>query len=102
MAEKHVSVRYNNILKSLLFSFLFGLVPFLSLAQYGHEWINPANTYYRFSISDSGLYAIPLTQLSAAGMNVSDPTKIQLWRRGVEQAINIANSTVYFYGVPND
>lgn len=83
----------------LLLSFLY---VHTSQAQYGREWIVPGQNYWKIPVAEKGIYAIPFASLSAAGVPMSDPTKLQVWFRGVEQSILVNASTAYFYGQGND
>ena len=71
-------------------------------AQYGNEWIASGQNYWKIPVAEESIYAIPFSTLSAAGISTSDPTKLQLWHRGVEQSIAINSNIVYFYGKAND
>ncbi|MFD2933279.1 putative type IX secretion system sortase PorU2 [Spirosoma flavum] len=77
------------------------------------RWLTYSQTYYKFPIAQNGIYRITKVELEQAGFSVGrvDPTTIQLFHRGVEQAIFIAgeadnhlNSDDYleFYGRGND
>ena len=64
----------------------------LSLAQpYGNEWINYQQTYYKIPVGQTGLYRVTYADLQAAGfpVGVVDPRRVQLYHRGVEQAIRV-------------
>jgi hypothetical protein len=54
-----------------------------------NEWINTNQTYYKIPIAKTGVYRINYNDLQAAGfpLNSVDPRFIQLYHRGVEQAI---------------
>lgn len=71
-------------------------------AQYGNEWIVAGQNYWKIPVSENGLYAVPFATLNSAGISTSDPSKLQIWFRGVEQSIHINSNTVYFYGKGND
>ena len=101
-------------LKSL---YLFFFLMLLSIAnsfgqQYGNEWINYNQQYFKIPIVQTGFYRITQPELQAAGFPTSiDPRKIQIFKRGVEQAINFqgeADGTLdpgdylEFYGERND
>ncbi len=83
-----------------------------SYAQYGNEWINYTQTYYKIPVVEEGLYRITPAQLQAGGFPTSiDPRTIQVFHRGQEQAIRVQgeadgvlNPTDYveFYGQGND
>ncbi len=71
-------------------------------AQYGNEWIVAGQNYWKIPVSETGIYAMPFATLNTAGISTSDPAKLQIWFRGVEQSIYINTNTVYFYGKGND
>jgi len=82
-------------------------------AQIGNEWINFDQTYLKVKTAQDGIYRLTYQQLMAAGFPVNsiDPRKIQLFHRGVEQAIEITGQAdgtfntgdlLYFYGKKND
>lgn len=98
-----------------LYLFLASLLLFVGRAQaqqYGNEWINYSQVYFKIPITQKGVYRIQFEDLQAAGFPVgSDPRTFQLFRRGVEQAIYVqgegdgtfsAGEYVEFFGVPND
>lgn len=80
--------------------------------QFGNEWINYQQTYFKIPVSKKGMYRITYTELQNAGFNVAaNPQHIQLFRRGVEQAITVAGEGdgtfdsgdyIEFFGVGND
>ncbi len=82
-------------------------------AQTGNEWISYGQVYYRIPVGADGLYRITYDNLLQAGFPIgaNDPRKIQLFHRGVEQAIHIQGEEdgvfnpsdyVEFYGSKND
>jgi hypothetical protein len=87
--------------------------PVRILAQrYGNEWINYNQQYYKIPVTTEGIYRISPEQLRQAGFPTGiDPRRIQLFHRGVEQAIFVSgegdavfNDSDYleFYGKGND
>ena len=85
--------------------------------QFGNEWINYGQDYFKLAVSQDGIYAIDYGQLSTAlsakGKSISgiDPRNIQLIQRGRECAIEVqgesdgsfdANDKILFYGRRND
>ncbi|QJW89386.1 hypothetical protein HNV11_08305 [Spirosoma taeanense] len=79
----------------------------------GNEWINYQQTYYKIPVMQPGLYRITTAELQRAGVPVGqvNPTTLQLFHRGVEQAIYVEGETdsrfdapdfVEFYGRGND
>src|SRR4051812_48999148 len=83
-----------------------------ALAQpYGNEWIFPTQSYYKIPVGRTGIYGLSKTDLLNAGIPVNNPQKLQIWRRGLEQAILIngesdgsfdAGDTLFFFGEKND
>ena len=79
----------------------------------GNEWINYQQTYLKIPIAQPGLYRVTSDELQRAGLPTAtvDPTTIQLFHRGVEQAIYVAGEFdkrldaadfLEFYGRAND
>ncbi len=97
-----------------LFVLLFFLVTAKSIAQpYGNEWIDYNKTYFKLSLAQDGIYRVTFNNLQDAGFPISsvDPRRIQLFYRGVEQAIFIQGQEdanfdqgdfIEFYGKRND
>ncbi|HSZ71567.1 MAG TPA: C25 family cysteine peptidase, partial [Cytophagaceae bacterium] len=82
--------------------FLVFTVSSLVKAQTGREWIVSGQPYFKIPVATEAVYAMTFAQLNSAGVNTSDPTKLQLWFRGVEQSVFVNNNTLYFYGKGND
>ncbi|WP_147275657.1 hypothetical protein [Adhaeribacter pallidiroseus] len=79
--------------------------------QYGNEWINYSQTYYKIKVAKSGIYRLDHTYLTNAGLGSINPQNLQLWRRGQEVAVHVegeADGTLNpgdyleFYGERND
>ena len=77
------------------------------------RWINYAQSYYKIPIAETGIYRLTTAELQQAGVPVQQitPNTIQLFHRGVEQAIYIdgeadgrfdAGDFLEFYGQRND
>lgn len=82
-------------------------------AQFGDEWINYNQQYYKVQVAEDGLYRITHDQLQAVGFPVAtvDPRRIQLFHRGTEQSIFVQGQDdarfdpadfIEFYGKKND
>ena len=93
--------------------FLFFLFSISSHAQYSNEWITFGQQYYRIPIAKDGIYKLSYADLQAAGVPVGavDPRRIQLYHRGVEQAVFMQGQSdakldpgdfMEFYGKRND
>lgn len=81
--------------------------------EYGNEWINYSQKYFKISTAEDGIYRITYNELVAAGVPISsiDPKKIQIYHRGQEHAIYVkdqnfgtfdSNDYIEFYGKKND
>ncbi len=78
----------------------------------GNEWINFSQSYFKIPVAKDGIYKLSYLDLQAVGFPVdSDPNKIQLFHRGIEQAINVDGEGdgqfnpidfIEFYGRKND
>ncbi len=82
-------------------------------SRFGNEWINFQQTYFKIPTAQTGLYRIGTADLQKVGFPTGtvDPTTVQLWHRGREQAIFIngeadkkfdAADYIEFYGRQND
>lgn len=99
-------------LKHLIAIFLF--FPFMLFAQqYGNEWINFNQEYYKIKIAEDGIYRIDYNTLQSYGFPVSsvNPVNIQVFGRGQELPIFIQGESdgsfdqgdyIEFYGEAND
>lgn len=94
-----------------LFIIFFSLITLPGIAQtYQNSWINYNQTYYKFSVIKEGVYRIPQSVLSAAGLGNVPAEQFQLWRNGEEQSIYVSNQSgimgsgdfIEFYGILND
>ncbi len=80
--------------------------------QFGNEWINYNQTYFKIKITQKGVYHLSFNDLKSVGFPTTiNPQKIQLFRSGQEQAIyvkgeedKIFNETdfIQFYAEGND
>lgn len=91
-------------------------LPTLSFSQTGNEWINFGQTYYKIPVAKDGVFKLTRADLLAAGVPVTqiDPRRLQIFHRGVEQAILVqhqqnpadgvfdASEFLEFYGKKND
>lgn len=104
------------ILLSIL-CLLSGLHLQLRGQNYGNEWINPSQNYFKFKVGREGIYRIDFTALSTvmfqSGIDLStiDPRKIQIFNRGEEIPLYIRgeengvfnfNDFIEFYAFTND
>ena len=95
---------------------LFTLFIFIGVSTYaqdlGNEWINYNQTYFKIKITQKGIYQLSFNELKLAGFPTNiNPQKIQLFRRGQEQAIYIKGEDdktlnesdfIEFYAEEND
>jgi hypothetical protein len=97
-------------MKKLVLGLLF-LTGFIAKAQvYNNEWIDYSKTYYKFKVGKTGLYRIPQSVLSSAGLGSTPAEYFQLWRNGKQVpvytsvATGILSSSDYieFWGEMND
>ncbi|MEQ9441546.1 MAG: C25 family cysteine peptidase [Cyclobacteriaceae bacterium] len=81
--------------------------------RFGNEWIVNNQQYYKIPIGEDGIYQIDYATLQQAGFPVAsiDPRRIQMFFRGVEQAIVVQGQQdarfnvgdyIRFYGKRND
>ncbi len=109
MGKKHT---YRHVFIVLIFC--IGLIrPSLFAQEYGNEWINYDQEYYRISVTEDGMYRIPYQELVSSGFPAGsiDPRWIQLFYQGEEQPIYIKgegtngifdpNGYIEFYGKRN-
>jgi hypothetical protein len=82
-------------------------------AQYGNEWINYSQNYYKIKIAQNGVYRVDSATLANAGipLAVVNPKNFQLFCKGKEQYIFISGESdnvfntgdfIEFYGEKND
>lgn len=99
--------------KFLLFAVFSCIFPFSGNAQYSNNWVNFSQQYYKIPIGKNGIYQLSYANLQAGGFPVAsvDPRLVQLFHRGVEQAIVIqgqsdgtfnAGDYIQFYAQRND
>ena len=60
-------------------------------AQYGNEWIEADKSYYKIQVVEDGLYRVTATELSNAGVPISNiaTSRYQLFHHGKEVAIQV-------------
>lgn len=77
----------------------------------GKNWYKQDNRYFKFVISEAGIYRITAKQLREAGFPIDEVPgdRIQLFTLGEEQALNVSTQSVFeeadyieFYGKGND
>src|ERR1700743_3471248 len=94
-----------------LFTFIFLLLSIGAFAQaYNNEWIDFSKTYYKFKIPAAGLYRIPQSVISNAGLGGVPAQNFQLFRNGKEVPIYTtvasgplgSDDYIEFWGQMND
>lgn len=100
--------------RNVVLTYLFMTLYLQSMAQgsYTNDWINFSQPYYKLNVAQDGIYKVSYQELNAAGFPVgADPRNIQLFHRGIEQAIAIEGEQdgsfdptdhIVFYGKKND
>ena len=80
----------------------------------GNEWINYSQKYYKFKVSQDGIYRISYAALQSAGVplsSINSPKNFQVFGRGQEQYIYVhnentgvftSNDYIEFYAQKND
>ena len=93
---------------------LFCIVSLHSFSQqYGNEWIDYSQKYYKIAVTAKGIYRVTFSDMSVAGVPVGDiiPSNLQLFYKGQQQYIyvngeadGVLNGGDYleFYGEPNN
>ncbi len=97
-------------MKKLLFALLLTCSFFAEAQVFNNEWIDYSKTYYKFKVGKDGLYRLPQSVLSSAGLGTVPAEQFQLWRNGVQVPLftSVASgalaSTDYieFWGRMND
>jgi len=93
------------MIKKIIYTTILFLLTVNLLAQnYGNEWINYSQSYYKFPITKDGVYRISYSQLQSAGVplgNINNPKNIQIFGRGEEVHIYVHNESTGVFG-PND
>jgi hypothetical protein len=98
--------------KILILLILFVCAP-TAQAQYGHEWINTSQSYYKMEIGENAIYRLDYAALSMSGIPIGsiNPKNIQIFRDGIEQYIYVAGEAdnsfdaadyIEFHGRYND
>jgi hypothetical protein len=103
---------YTHYSGKVLLLFLLTTMQVVAQKKFGNEWINPAQTYLRIPVIQTGVYKITFSELRNAGFPVDSfpVSSLQLFRRGREVAIEITHSEeklkpegyLTFYGQKND
>lgn len=66
---------------------------------YGNEWIDYSKTYYKIRVAEDGVYRIPASVLSAAGLGSVTGEQFRLYGYGQERPIYTTTNTTFG---PND
>jgi len=100
-------------MRSKIFLVILSLFAVNAQAQMGNEWINFGQSYFKIPVAKDGIYKLTYLDLQTAGFPVgtTDPNKIQLFHRGIEQALYVDGASdgqfnpvdfIEFYGRKND
>lgn len=81
-----------------LLTAIFILATVAGKAQLNNSWIDYTKTYYKFKVAKDGLYRIPQSVLSAAGLINTPAEYFQLWRNGKQVRIYTSVATGPFSG----
>ncbi len=96
------------------YALIFSILPLLLAAQpHGNEWIDYGQEYYKFDVTQNGVYRLDYTTLQNAGISVGsiDPRNFQIFGRGQEEYIYVEGESdgtfdtgdyIEFYGRKND
>jgi hypothetical protein len=107
-------LKYLHTMNKFILTTVLLLAGYIATAQqYGNEWINYNQSYFKIKVVDKGIYRLSAAQLAAAGVPTSgiNPRHLQIFAKGVEQPIfvqgesdNVLDATDYveFWGVPNN
>ncbi len=78
-------------------------------AQYGNEWINFNQDYWKLQVAEDGLYRVTADELTAQGFPIDQVSadRIKLFHNGEEVAIQVSSTNsrldyLEFYGQRND
>jgi Peptidase family C25 len=82
----------------------------LAAQTYNNEWIDYSKTYYKFKVGATGLYRIPQSVLSGAGLGSVPAQNFQLFRNGTEVPVFTSvpsgplggSDYIEFWGLIND
>ncbi len=79
------------------------------VGQFGNEWINYDQTYFRLKVAEDGLYRVTVEELEDLGFqaDVVSADRLQLYHNGQQVAMLVASSQgrlthLEFYGQRND
>ncbi|WP_439881919.1 C25 family cysteine peptidase [Pontibacter sp. MBLB2868] len=104
---------YNLMLKRVILLMILSVTAFAARAQqqFGNEWINHSQTYYKIKVVQTGLHRLNYTYLNSLGLAEVNPQHFQLFRRGKEISLYVAGEAdgkldaqdfIEFYGERND
>ena len=107
-----MAIKRKTIWLAMILAVTFLMAKNLHAQQYGNEWINYGQTYYKIKTGKNGIHRLAYADLQTAGFPVdANPDNIQLFHRGQEVAIYIegdsdnsfdATDYIEFYGRRND
>ncbi len=91
----------------------FFLIFQLQAQPYGNEWIESSQSYFKLSVTQTGIHRVTYSDLNSAGAPVAsiDPRNFQIWHRGQEISISVFGESdgvfslgeyISFYAEKND
>lgn len=100
-------------MRRILFLAVFAFGWTFCFGQFGNEWVKFNQAYYKIPIAKDSIYRLTFADLVNAGFPTGavDPRRIQLFHRGVEQAIYVEGESdatfdptdyIEFFGQRND
>ena len=101
--SRHMPLSIKSVLIFLVVAFAIPVY-----GQYGNEWIDFEQTYYKFKVSEDGFYRIGKAEMDAAGLDDVSGADLRLYRLGEEVPIYTtttglfgSNDYIEFYGLKN-
>ncbi len=100
-------------MKRLVPFIIFLTISIAGIAQKnGNEWIQFNQSYFKIPVATQAVYRLTFSDLQNAGFPISgDPRRIQLFHRGIEQALHLSGESdgifnpadfLEFFGTKND
>ena len=71
----------NLITKFIILLIAVIFISSVSHAQYGNEWINPGQTYYKTKVGSNGIYKLTYTTLLDAGLPITSINPKNIFNR---------------------
>lgn len=89
--------------RSLSLAFLF-LLSVPSFGQYGNDWFDIDNEYFKLKVYEDGIYRVSLKDLGDAGMPVAQISNLEyrMFFNGNEIPLYVTTDYIEFFGKKND